>query len=656
VICRDGDGDSGSEGINSIVAADDAFIWTATGSSTIKCWRDVESRSKRYKGARLTSGLQLEMTPPVGSEDTTPLLGRPGSSPAPTDVARGADAWRRDLMQNSTPSPRERDGNDRERPTVSFADESPIPESQGWPTFRSSPANRPVHRPPSLKPTNLSSHRHTLSDSPSLMSAQSFVTSIPPLTGSPTLCGIPYDALVPLYMPDDPYPPALIRGHDDVATLYSTASLVSVPNFKSFGHHSAGRRSVSHDFSSMGHAGQSLHRFSEHAEYEHDPETHSALLARQEYEMRESVQDAVPLRSMPEASIQGRHGLIRSEMLNDRRHVLTIDTAGEVAVWDIVLCKCVGVFYFDDIALSLHYQPPSSNEKRPFPSKAALELVKGRIEGEGTVFPWCTIDTHTGSLNVHVGEVNYSDGEVYADDSGLPGAAEWKDDARISLGRVVLRGLFEGFIKAEVSSRVPVDPTTPLAGPPLSQQKPTSISLPALSANGARPVRKPLTGSSISLATPALTPALPPSANDRLAIAAAQPPLYSPSAEATVASATTASEDAKGSTTDYFSLSTPPNTRPGTAVERPQTAKATDTVSSTDSTGSSCTRVDAQSEGEQKGEQKGETMDPGMVTPHATTVEVLKGDETPKVETESCHILGGIGTNNWKFLTGTRHQ
>jgi WD repeat-containing protein 48 len=44
----------------------------------------------------------------------------------------------------------------------------------------------------------------------------------------------------------------------------------------------------------------------------------------------------VPFQDLPEDTIEGQNGLIKHVMLNDRRRVLTLDTAGEVIMWDLV--------------------------------------------------------------------------------------------------------------------------------------------------------------------------------------------------------------------------------------------------------------------------------------------------------------------------------
>ena len=44
----------------------------------------------------------------------------------------------------------------------------------------------------------------------------------------------------------------------------------------------------------------------------------------------------VPLHSLPEDTIEGQNGLIKHVMLNNRKKVLTLDTAGEVTMWDLL--------------------------------------------------------------------------------------------------------------------------------------------------------------------------------------------------------------------------------------------------------------------------------------------------------------------------------
>ncbi|KAI3488013.1 hypothetical protein L1887_47982 [Cichorium endivia] len=67
-----------------------------------------------------------------------------------------------------------------------------------------------------------------------------------------------------------------------------------------------------------------------------DDDDDQAYQARLAFEDRELAEEARALRRRPDAVIRGSHGLIRSSMLNDRRHVITIDSTGAVMLWDII--------------------------------------------------------------------------------------------------------------------------------------------------------------------------------------------------------------------------------------------------------------------------------------------------------------------------------
>ncbi len=43
-----------------------------------------------------------------------------------------------------------------------------------------------------------------------------------------------------------------------------------------------------------------------------------------------------PVHELPEETIEGQNGLIKHVLLNNRRRVLTLDTAGEVVMWDLL--------------------------------------------------------------------------------------------------------------------------------------------------------------------------------------------------------------------------------------------------------------------------------------------------------------------------------
>jgi WD repeat-containing protein 48 len=54
----------------------------------------------------------------------------------------------------------------------------------------------------------------------------------------------------------------------------------------------------------------------------------------------------VPIHSLPEETIEGQHGLVKHKLLNDRRRVLTLDTAGDVLLWDLLKVRNIISCYY----------------------------------------------------------------------------------------------------------------------------------------------------------------------------------------------------------------------------------------------------------------------------------------------------------------------
>ena len=52
------------------------------------------------------------------------------------------------------------------------------------------------------------------------------------------------------------------------------------------------------------------------------------------------LDDVVPIYQLPEETIEGQFGLLKYKLMSDRRRVLTLDTAGEVVLWDLIqVCR-----------------------------------------------------------------------------------------------------------------------------------------------------------------------------------------------------------------------------------------------------------------------------------------------------------------------------
>ena len=163
-----------------------------------------------------------------------------------------------------------------------------------------------------------------------------------------------------------------------------------------------------------------------------DIEVSTTYSGRSARKMSEAVVDPdlgviVPFYDLPQETIEGQNGLIKHVMLNDRRRVLTLDTAGEVTMWDLLRCVPIGSF-----------------------GKRHLEDVMPEVNTTESVANWCGVDTRTGRLACILEENYCFDAEMYADELDIKNAGQFRDDQRINLGKWILRFLFAQLIGEEI--------------------------------------------------------------------------------------------------------------------------------------------------------------------------------------------------------------
>ena len=158
----------------------------------------------------------------------------------------------------------------------------------------------------------------------------------------------------------------------------------------------------------------------------------STIYSGKSRKMSEAIVDTdlgimIAYHQLPDETIEGQNGLIKHVLLNDRRRVLTLDTAGEVTMWDLLTCL-----------------PIKSYGKRH------LEDVTPEVNPIEAVANWCGVDTRTGRLAVNLEENYCFDAEMYADEWNLDDPGAFREDQRINLGRWVLRFLFAKLIDEEL--------------------------------------------------------------------------------------------------------------------------------------------------------------------------------------------------------------
>ncbi|GJN91586.1 hypothetical protein Rhopal_004609-T1 [Rhodotorula paludigena] len=490
LLSRDGPEDSsdriGHEGITQMVSQDDHWIWTAAGSSSVKRWRDVPNKSRR-------AGAIVQRAKENG--DLAMPEDRATDSPAPSESGRSG----------ASPIPLPPTSPERDRPgphSVSFLEglTSPLGRTSSSPTTR---PGFPQLSGSSHRPSSLRTPRQSLLSAGARPPLENLVSNNPS-----TSFDIPFDSLIPLTLPEDTYfaPAFSNRNRDpDAATIYSTVSGISA-------HRPA-----------LVSAASSSHRRPMSIA---DTVPEATNIAQRDYLERESAAEAVPLRTAPDDLIEGGYGLVRCELLNDRVHALTQDTEDDVSLWDIVRGVCLGVFDRPELQNALATRRASDGGAASVSSHQSnghgfdmLDYVRERIEGEVSIATWCKCDTRVGALTIHLEEARAFDAESYIEECGVGPVEDYPPDHRLSLGKWVLRQLFDGFVEAEMALRVPEagqqspQPQQPSALFGNNQAGPPAfISLADLASPGASSRAKgPRTpGMTIALATPALKKAVLP--------------------------------------------------------------------------------------------------------------------------------------------------
>ena len=123
--------------------------------------------------------------------------------------------------------------------------------------------------------------------------------------------------------------------------------------------------------------------------------------------------------------------------MNDRMHALTVNTAGAVAVWDIVRAQCLGIFTREEVRLAGSGTSESDDtaangqaeKDLEFSPRQALETVRERVEGEAVVPHWSVADTKIGELTITLLDRWY-ESEIFADEAGYGPERPFTDEQR----------------------------------------------------------------------------------------------------------------------------------------------------------------------------------------------------------------------------------
>ncbi|KAF9441529.1 WD40 repeat-like protein, partial [Macrolepiota fuliginosa MF-IS2] len=319
----------GINGVNRIVVMDDNLLWTASGTSSIRRWQ-VPTR----RALRLPVGVSVGVDGDgerIPFSEYSPIVGR-------RRVGYEQYPYQYPYLEATTPPRSDRS------PRASFA---PSMDSISSERDRDGGIESRDHRRHSSAGAGLGSGSGSGGGGGGGGGEE-----------GDRVCGIPMDSLVRLVSPNDPFSSFSHSAKRDpeVATLYSAASVMSVPKLSGvtraahpgfFGSGQGQGQGLQASVSASSTVAQQYLNTSRTEDTftllpGHLQTQTSVGIAKANYEERELAADAVPLLKEPEWVVRGEFGLVRSVVLGDRVHVLTVDTSGEVAVWDVVRGVCRG--------------------------------------------------------------------------------------------------------------------------------------------------------------------------------------------------------------------------------------------------------------------------------------------------------------------------
>jgi WD repeat-containing protein 48 len=181
----------------------------------------------------------------------------------------------------------------------------------------------------------------------------------------------------------------------------------------------------------------------------------------------------LPFNTKPVSSIPGASGLIRCRILNDRRHVATMDQSGSVYIFDILRCKLVQRV---DSHLSISSIEGVDKGKKMTISSGTrtgedmsmddvmddmnpadrFEAVCEKLQTQESLPTWCSAQVKAGQLFITLKENNFASCELYADDfveyyDKLPPLPD--SLSRVNLGKIIIKTFFDRMLSSILTKK-----------------------------------------------------------------------------------------------------------------------------------------------------------------------------------------------------------
>lgn len=181
----------------------------------------------------------------------------------------------------------------------------------------------------------------------------------------------------------------------------------------------------------------------------------------------------LPFNIKPISKISGTSGLIRSKILNNRRHVAAMDQTGCVYIFDILQCKLIhrvdnhlsvnSIDTIENIKLksdATREETFTATNEDELNLSDRFEAVCEKFQTQETLPTWCSVQVKAGQLFITLKENNFIACEIYTDDffeyyRELKGQAQQISNLRVDLGKIVVKSFFGNVLDSYLLKIIP---------------------------------------------------------------------------------------------------------------------------------------------------------------------------------------------------------
>lgn len=177
----------------------------------------------------------------------------------------------------------------------------------------------------------------------------------------------------------------------------------------------------------------------------------------------------LPFNMKPISNISGTNGLIRCKILNNRRHVATMDQCGCIYIFDILLGRMIhrvdkhlSVDSIETIEKgNINYDNDETTNdvidagNDAFSLTDRFEAICEKFQTQETLPTWCSLQVKSGQLFIMLKENTFTSCEIYSDDF----KDYYKDlnnlesisSIRVNLGKLLVKSFFNKVVKQYIN-------------------------------------------------------------------------------------------------------------------------------------------------------------------------------------------------------------